>query len=172
MATRTGEKLLYEDISYIIRGACFELYKKFGGDFKESMINKALVKELEYKGLKVNSQKKINIFHRDEKIGVYVPDIIVEDKILIELKVKPFLTKEDDRQFWRYLESARYKLGFLINFGSRKLEIKRRIYDKARKSEFASIRFYNSTDPRQSASKNMGFIAITTSIILSLLICI
>ena len=132
MATRTGEKLLYEDISYIIRGACFELYKKFGGDFKESMINKALVKELEYKGLKVNSQKKINIFHRDEKIGVYVPDIIVEDKILIELKVKPFLTKEDDRQFWRYLKGSNYKLGFLINFGPQKLEIKRRVFDKAR----------------------------------------
>ncbi len=133
MTTKSGEKLLYEDLSYQIRGACFDLYKKFGGDFKETTINKALFLELQSKKLSVENQKRINIFHNNEKIGTYIPDLIVEDKILIELKVKPFLIKSDDRQFWRYLKSSNYKLGFLINFGPRKLEIKRRVYDKARK---------------------------------------
>lgn len=133
MATKNGEKLLYEDASYLIRGACFDLYRKFGGAFKESVINKALVVELKSKGLTVETQKRIDILHRGERIGVYIPDIIVNGNILIELKVKSFLMEEDDRQFWHYLTGSEYQLGFLINFGSRKLEIKRRIYDKARK---------------------------------------
>ncbi len=132
MATKNGEQLLYEKESYIIRGACFDLYKKFGGAFKEIIINKALVSELKHKGLNIENQKRIDIIHRGEKIGTYIPDIIVDEKILIELKVKPFIMREDDKQFWHYLKAANYKLGFLINFGSKKLEIKRRIYDKAR----------------------------------------
>ncbi len=132
MATKSGEKLLYEDLSYQIRGACFNLYKKFGGDFKETAINKALFLELQSRKLGVENQKRIDIFHNNEKIGTYVPDLIVEDKILIELKVKPFLIKNDDIQLWRYLKGSNYKLGFLINFGTQKLEIKRRVFDKAR----------------------------------------
>ncbi len=134
MSTKSGEKLLYEDSSYKIRGACFELYKKFGGAFKESVINKALVTELEIRRLQVEIQKRIDIFYKGKKVGVYVPDIIINNEILIELKVKPFLTKEDEKQFWYYLRGSKYKLGFLINFGSNNLQIKRRVYDKARKS--------------------------------------
>ena len=51
---------------------------------------------------------------------------------MIELKSKQFLTKEDERQFWLYLKATDYKVGFLINFGSKELEFKRRVYDKAR----------------------------------------
>ncbi|MDP2598647.1 MAG: GxxExxY protein [Candidatus Liptonbacteria bacterium] len=132
MTTKSGEKLLHEDVSYLIRGACFDVYNKFGGAFKESIINKALRIELNNRGLYVETEKRIDIIHGDQKIGVYIPDIIVNNSILLELKAKSFLAKEDDRQFWRYLKSSNYKLGFLINFGSRRLEIKRRIYDKAR----------------------------------------
>lgn len=80
----------------------------------------------------MDSQKRIPIFYRGEKVGEYIPDFIIEDKIIVELKCKPYLIKEDKRQFWLYLRGSHYKLGFLINFGSRKLEIKRRVYDKAR----------------------------------------
>jgi len=60
--------------------------------------------------------------------------LIVDDKILIELKAKEFITKGDQKQFWYYLKAANYKLGLLINFSPEKLEIMRRIYDTARKS--------------------------------------
>ena len=133
MVTKAGEELIYKEISYKIRGACFNVYKKFGGAFKESAIYRALILELQNQGLKIEAQKQIPIFYQEEKIGAYVPDFVIEEKILIELKVKPYLTKEDERQFWYYLRGSQYKLGFLINFGSKKLEIKRRIYDKARK---------------------------------------
>lgn len=132
MATKNGEKLLCEEESYIIRGACFELYKKFGGAFKESVIHHALIEELKAHALRVETQKRINITHRGKKVGVYIPDLVINDCILIELKTKTFLTNDDERQFWYYLRGTNYELGFLINFGPQKLEIKRRIYQNAR----------------------------------------
>jgi len=63
-----------------------------------------------------------------------VPDLIINDSILIELKAKPRLLKEDEKQFWYYLKGTDYKLGFLINFGAPDgVEIVRKVYDSARK---------------------------------------
>ena len=124
---------LYEEESYQIRGACFEVYKAFGGAFKEKVIDRALTKALKKQGLKVEDQKRIDIYFDGEKVGTYVPDKIVNKNILLELKAKPFLTKQDVDQFWKYLKGSKYKLGFLINFSPTKLEIKRIVYDKARK---------------------------------------
>jgi len=133
MPTKNGENLLYGDITYKIRGACFKIWKEFGGAFKEKVVDRALAEELKTLGLKVESQKSINILYNGKKIASYTPDQIISDVILIEVKCKPFLTREDERQFWLYLRGSEYKIGLLINFGSKKLEIKRRIYDKARK---------------------------------------
>lgn len=72
------------------------------------------------------------MFYKDKKVGSYILDKIINNSILLELKCKPYITKEDERQFWLYLQASDYKLGLLINFGSKKLEIMRRIYDKAR----------------------------------------
>ncbi len=122
--------LLYENESYKIRGACFKVYNSLGGGIKEKIIERALVYELKSQKINISNQSRIDIFYNNEKIGVYIPDIIVEDKIIIELKSKPFITKEDEKQFWGYLKGSKYQLGFLINFGSQKLIIKRFIYDK------------------------------------------
>ena len=123
---------LYERESYEIRGAIFEVWKNFRGVFKEKVIENALKKELRDRGFIVESQKKIDIYYKGEKVGNYTPDIIVNNSILMELKSKSFLNKEDERQFWYYLRGSRYRLGFLVNFGSKEIEIRRRIYDKAR----------------------------------------
>jgi GxxExxY protein len=127
------ENFLYERESYLIRGACFDVWKEFKGMFKESVIDKALSIALESKGLAVVSQKRINIYFQNKKVGTYVPDKIINDIILIELKSKAFVTKQDIEQFWKYLKGSNYKLGFLINFSPTGLTIKRVVYDTARK---------------------------------------
>jgi GxxExxY protein len=132
MATKKGENLLYEDISYKVRGACFDVWREFGGAFKEAVIKNALIKKMTDLGLVVEEEKRITIYFEGKRVGYYVPDLIINNCVLIELKRKPFLTKQDEQQFWYYLKCAEYKLGFLINFGDQKLEIKRRIFDKAR----------------------------------------
>lgn len=135
MAQLEQSDFLYEHETYLIRRACFKIWKEFGGAFKESVVDMALDKELRDLGLRVESQKRIDILYKGEKVGTYIPDKIVNDIILIELKCEPYLTNEDERQFWLYLKGSQYKLGLLINFGSKRLEIKRRIYDKARKHD-------------------------------------
>ena len=125
---------LYENESYKIRGACFDVWKNFSGAFKESVVDKALTISLEKRGLKVDEQKRIDIYFENKKVGTYVPDKIVDDCIIIEIKSKQFITKQDIDQFWKYLKGSKYKLGFLINFGPDKLTIKRIVYDTARKN--------------------------------------
>ena len=128
--TRIMGKLLYEKKTYEIRGACFWVWKEFGGAFKESVIHNALLGELQKRGLTVETKKQIPLYYDDKKVGAYVPDLVVNNSVLIELKCKPFLTKEDERQFWHYLKAASCPVGLLINFGSKTLEIKRRTYTK------------------------------------------
>ena len=123
---------LYEKESYQIRGACFDVYKAFGGAFKEKIVDRSLTKALEKRNLKVENQKRIDIYFEGEKVGLYIPDKIVNQSIILEIKAKSYLTRQDIDQFWKYLKGSQYKLGFLINFGP-KLEIKRIIYDKIRK---------------------------------------
>lgn len=127
------QKLLYLEESYIIRGACFVLYKKFRNTQKESVYQRALVQELKLKGLSIDREKQLPIYHLGIKVGVYVPDLVVNNSIIIELKAKPFLHKEDSQQFWHYLKNSEFKLGFLINFGEpHGVKIIRRVYDSAR----------------------------------------
>lgn len=125
--------LLYPKESYLIRGACFSLYKKFRNTQKESIYQKALAEELISKGLNIQREKQLPIYHLKKKVGVYTPDIVVNSSIILELKAKPFLHTDDVRQFWFYLKNSDFKLGFLINFGENHgVKILRRVYDIAR----------------------------------------
>lgn len=123
-------KLLYENESYQIRGGCFSVYNELGGGIQEKIIERALVKELQSRKLTVSSQVRIDIFYKGEKIGVYIPDLVVNERIICEIKSKPSITKEDEKQFWGYLKGSKYELGFLVNFGPQELTIKRFIHDR------------------------------------------
>lgn len=126
-------KLLYKNESYIVQGGAFEIYKQFRNRHKEKIYAKALTEYLKSKNLTVASEKQIPIYFQNKKVGVYIPDIIVNDSIFIELKCKPYLAKDDINQFWYYLKNSDYKVGYLINFGGNNgVQIIRRIYDTAR----------------------------------------
>lgn len=127
-----AKDFLYGRETYLIRKACFNVWNKMGSAFKESAIDKALTLELQKLGLKVENQKRIDIKYDGEKVGTYIPDKIINDVVLFELKRKSFLTRQDRHNFWNYLRGSLYKLGLLVNFGDDKLEIKRVVYDKAR----------------------------------------
>ncbi|PIQ73911.1 MAG: GxxExxY protein [Candidatus Portnoybacteria bacterium CG09_land_8_20_14_0_10_44_13] len=127
-------ELLYKEESFIIRGVAFDIYKQFRSNHKEKIYHNACFIGLTNKGLKAENDKRIDVFFCGKKVGVYVPDLIINDSILIELKAKPRLLKEDEKQFWYYLKGTDYKLGFLINFGAPDgVEIVRKVYDSARK---------------------------------------
>ena len=124
-------KLLYQDLTYKIRGTVFNVYNILGPGHKESVYHKALQKEFTSQNLKFVSEKSLDVFYKDEKVGVYRPDFIVEDKVLVEIKALDFLAREAKKQLDYYLRGTSYKLGLLINFGP-ELKIIRRIYESAR----------------------------------------
>ena len=126
-------KLLYQNESYLIRGVAFDIYKQFRNNHKEKIYRDSFYLGLIGKGLKVEKEKRIDIFYSHKKVGTYIPDLVVNDEIFIELKAKPLIFKQDIEQFWHYLKNSDYKLGFIINFGSLNgIQIIRRVYDTAR----------------------------------------
>lgn len=126
-------KLLYEKESYIIRGGCFEVYKQFRNRHKEKVYGRALTIYLQKHGLYVEQEKQLPIYFSGEKVGVYIPDIVVGGRIFLELKCKPFLSQDDKAQFWYYLKVTDFQLGFLVNFGRKNgVEITRRVYSMSK----------------------------------------
>lgn len=132
---RITQKLLYKKESYLIRGACFDLYKELGHGHKESLYQKGVLILLKKKGLEVNREKRIPVKLNGQLLGSYTPDFVVNNLILIETKAKAYLTTQDKKQFWQYLRATDYKLGFLVNFGKPGgVQIIRRVYDTSRKN--------------------------------------
>jgi GxxExxY protein len=98
-------ELLYEDESYKIRGAAFEVYKQLGCKHKEVVFQRAYYEALAAQKLEVVREKQIPLYFNGKKVGSYTPDFIIADKILIEIKAKEFVTKQDIDQFWQYLKA-------------------------------------------------------------------
>jgi GxxExxY protein len=120
--------LLYEDLSYKIRGCAFEVYNNLGFGHKESVYQKALALEFKNKDIKFTAEESLPIIYQGEKIGLYRPDFIVDKKIIVELKAVPFMPKSYETQLTYYLKGTNYELGFIINFGAPKLDIRRKIW--------------------------------------------
>lgn len=128
MTKKKVQDFLYEDLSYKIRGCAFRIYNTLGFGHKENIYQEALASEFEKTGINFKREKVLPILYDGKKVGIYKPDFLVEDKIIIEIKAVPFMPKNYETQLTYYLKGTDYKLGFLINFGNQKLDIRRRIW--------------------------------------------
>jgi GxxExxY protein len=117
--------MLYEDITRKILEACFEVSNELGVGYIESVYEKALMVALSQKGLKVQRQVALQVKFRGVVVGDFSVDILVEDKILIELKVVSVLAKELYAQALNYLKATGIEVGHLVNFGNPKVEYRR-----------------------------------------------
>lgn len=104
------------EISYLIRGAIFKVYKKLGPGLLESVYELALEYELRKKGLKVERQVFLPILYDEELLGKYRLDLLVEDKVIIEVKSVFELSAIHHKQLLTYLKLSEKKLGILVNF--------------------------------------------------------
>jgi GxxExxY protein len=130
--------LLYEGLSYQIRGAAIEIRKQFGCGHKEVLYQRAFAEELDLRKIKYEREKPIKICSPKtlKVIGSYQPDFIVEEKIIIELKALEQMPKKMIDQLYSYLQNSTYELGFFINFKSDGVSIKRIIYTNDMKKQF------------------------------------
>jgi GxxExxY protein len=160
---KVNGKLLFEDLTYKIRGCVFRVYNTIGKGHKESVYKKALEEEFKNQGLVYKSEPRIDVTYEDKLVGVYRPDFIIEDKIILEIKVKDFLTNEDEFQVYSYLKATKYKLSLLINFGFKELEIKRILNTKLNTDLHESVSYPNKSagiDPHESVSYPHKSVAI------------
>jgi GxxExxY protein len=118
--------LLEEDLSYQIRGAVFEVSRHLGHGFLEKVYERALSSELRSRGLGVASQVSLVVRYKGKDVGRYCADMIVENRILLELKSQA-QTKNDEAQMLNYLKASGLRVGMLINFVYPKAQIKRLI---------------------------------------------
>lgn len=117
------------DLSYIIRGAIFKVYNYFGPGLFESVYEAALVSELKSEGLDVKKQVELPAYYNDDKLELgFRIDILVNDKVIIEIKSVELLNEVHHKQLITYLKLSKKKLGILVNFNTN--DISKSIYRK------------------------------------------
>ncbi len=129
------QKLLYEKLSYEVRGCAIEVRKNYGPGHKESLYQNAYAEELTLKNIPFKREEPIKIYSpkTGKVIGSYRPDFIIDSKIIVELKALDKVPQKMIDQLYDYLRNSEHELGFFINFGSNELYIKRIIYSNDQK---------------------------------------
>ncbi len=119
----------YSEITEKIIKEVYYVYNVLGHGFLEKIYENALSKRLKDIGFKLKQQHPINVFFENEMMGEYFADLLVEDKIIIELKAIEVLNRIHEVQLVNYLKATNIEVGLLINFGP-KIQIKRRVLSK------------------------------------------
>ena len=113
---------------------CDEGHNKLGNGFREEVYQRCLAIELNNIGLKFEREVEVPIYYNDFNVGARRVDFFVEKKIVVELKAIINIDQSDWAQTINNLESSKYKVGLLINFGSKKLQFKRFVNSKNKSS--------------------------------------
>jgi len=117
----------FEEITEKIIGCAFTVFNSMGPGYLESVYERCMLIELQKSGLVASSQQSIKVMYDNHIVGEFTADIIVENSIIVELKAVSHLTKIHEAQLVNYLVSTQKDVGLLINFGSSKVQIKRKV---------------------------------------------
>ena len=122
-----NESYQHKDLTEAIICCFYTVYNILGFGFLEKVYENALMEELKDRGLAVKSQQPIDVFYKGKIVGQYFSDLVVEGKVIVELKAAKTITSEHEAQLLNYLKSTGLKVGLLLNFGLSP-EIKRRVF--------------------------------------------
>ena len=118
-------KLLHSELTRAIIGSAFQVINELGSGFLESVYEKAMLIALDDAGMSVQAQKPVPVSYRGRPVGDFYADLLVEDKVIVELKAVRALAPEHEAQVINYLNATDIAVGLLINFGNPRLEFKR-----------------------------------------------
>jgi len=121
-------EIVLEELSYKVMSAVFEVHNVLGSGFLEKVYEGALVKEFGFRNIAVETQKEINVSYKNEIVGCYFADIVVDGQIIIELKAVSALLPLHEAQLLNYLKATGIKVGLLVNMGSKRVEYKRMVF--------------------------------------------
>ena len=121
-------QLIDGDLTEKVIGVCIDVSRELGSGFLESVYLNALIIALTQAGMLVQKQVPLKVMFRGQVAGDFYPDLLVEDRLIIELKAVKSLTTEHEAQLLNYLKATGIKVGLLVNFGRPRLEWKRLVY--------------------------------------------
>ena len=122
---RQPAEVLYPELSYQIVGAAMEVHNELGPGFLEAVYHTALAHELTLRGVVFESEKALPVRYKEQIVGHYEADLVIDGKIIVEIKSMTALHPAHFAQAAHYLAATGLKLALLINFGANKLETKR-----------------------------------------------
>ncbi len=118
----------HKDVTEAIIGSAFEVYNHLGYGFLHRVYQRSLQVELMRRGFRGNLEKRITVRYKEVIVGEYDGDMIVNDAVLVEIKIAPQYDKRDEAQLLNMLKATGLKVGILLNFGRYKVEYKRLIF--------------------------------------------
>ncbi|OHB89148.1 MAG: GxxExxY protein [Planctomycetes bacterium RIFCSPHIGHO2_02_FULL_40_12] len=127
-----NEDFKYKELTEKIIKIFYTVYNKLGYGFLEKVYEKAMMKELKKEDIPAVSQYAITVVYEDEIIGEYFTDILVDNKVIVEIKAAKSLAIENEAQLLNYLKATEIEVGLLLNFGP-KPDFKRKVFDNTRK---------------------------------------
>ena len=125
-------KLLHKALTDLILKVYFDVYNQLGYGFLEKVYQNAMYFELKSFGLKVEAQKPIKVYFKNQLVGEYYADLLIEDKVIVELKACELLMNAHIAQIMNYLKATEIEVGLVLNFGENP-EFKRILYTNDRK---------------------------------------
>ena len=117
----------HRDLTEKIIGCAYTVYNRMGFGFLESVYEKCMLIELRKAGLNAESQKPITVYYEKENVGHFLADIVVDETVILELKSVRKIIDAHEVQLVNYLVATGKEVGLLINFGERKVEVKRKV---------------------------------------------
>jgi GxxExxY protein len=117
--------ILYKDLSYRVVGAAMEVHRTLGSGFLESVYHTAMAHELRLQQIPFESKKALPVTYKGQIVGQYEADLLVDNKIIVELKSVTALSGAHMAQANHYLAATGLRLALLLNFGAASLEMKR-----------------------------------------------
>ena len=122
----------YKELTEKIIGIFYKVYNNLGYGFLENVYENAMMIDFKKENIPAVSQYAIKVFYEDEIVGEYFADILVDDKVIVEIKAVKNLAIEHEAQLLNYLKATDKEVGLLLNFGP-KPKIKRKVFDNNRK---------------------------------------
>jgi GxxExxY protein len=107
----------HQELTKSIIGIYYNVYNELGFGFLEKVYHKSLLIELKRNGYKIDSEKKVKVYYKNEIVGEYIPDIIINDSVIVELKCVEYLTDIHENQLLNYLKATDCEVGLILNFG-------------------------------------------------------
>jgi GxxExxY protein len=130
------EKLPYGNITEAVIGAAFEVHRILGYGFLEAVYRNAMAVELRHRGFGAEMEKRLEVHYKSEPVGLYIADLLIDDTVLVELKVSETYRPSDEAQLLNELAATQRPVGLLINFGRLKVEFKRLAWNLGDKVDF------------------------------------